>query len=202
MKLYFSPGACSLSPHIALLEAGLPFRTEQVDIGKKTTASGIDFRTINQKGYVPALELDDGTVLTEVSVLVQYIADQAPDQHLAPPAGTIERYQLMSWLNFIATELHKNFGPLFTPGASEERKDVARTNLSNRLGYVARMLEGRKFLSGDGFTVADCYLFTVLSWAAYVKFDLVPWPVLDAYLARVRARPAVQQALHDEGLLG
>ncbi len=201
MKLYFSPGACSLASHIALLEAGLPFSTERVDLGKKLTASGADFRAINPKGYIPALELGSGNVLTEGPAILQYIADQAPAAQLAPAAGTIERYRVMEWLNFIGTELHKNFSPLFNPSASEDMKTAGRTSLAQRFGYVARMLEGRDYLAGDQFSVADAYLFTVASWSGFVGFDLSDWPVLQAYLARVAARPAVQQALRDEGLL-
>lgn len=202
MKLYFSPGACSLSPHIALLEAGLPCHTEQVDLGTKTTAGGTDYRTINPKGYVPALELDDGSILTEAAVVVQYIADQAPDRRLAAPAGTMARYRQMEWLNFISSELHKGFGPLFNPAASEEVKALARANLAKRFPIVASALETREFIAGEGFSVADCYLFTILSWSGHAGVDLAPWPALGAYLARIGARPAVQQALRDEGLLG
>ncbi|MFL6675609.1 MAG: glutathione transferase GstA [Massilia sp.] len=201
MKLYFSPGACSLSPHIALLEAGLEFTTEQVDLGKKLTASGADFRAINPKGYVPALQLNDGTVLTEGPVIVQYIADLAPASKLVPALGTIERYQVLAWLNFISTELHKNFGPLFNPAASEDMKTAARTSLANRFGHAARQLAGHDYLVGDQFSAADGYLFTVTNWAAHVKFDLSDWPELGAHQARVAARPAVQRALRDEGLL-
>jgi glutathione S-transferase len=200
MKLYFSPGACSLASHIALIEAGLPFATESVDLGKKVTASGADFRTINQKGYVPALQLNDGAVLTEGPAILQYIADQAPAAALVPAAG-IGRYRVAEWLNFIGTELHKNFSPMFNKAATEDMKAAARSALANRFGYVARMLEGQDYLLGEQFTVADAYLFTVASWGAYVGFDLSDWPLLQAYLARVAARPAVQQALRDEGLL-
>ncbi|MFZ3285859.1 MAG: glutathione transferase GstA [Telluria sp.] len=201
MKLYFSPGACSLSPHIVLLEAGLPFQTSQVDLHKKLVAGGADFLAINPKGYVPALELDNGAVLTEGPVIVQYIADLAPATKLVPPAGSFERYQVMEWLNFISTELHKNFSPLFAPHASEDMKAAARANLVRRYGYVAQRLEGRDYLSGANFTVADAYLFTVTSWAGFLKFDLSAWPALQAYQARVAARPAVQQAMRDEGLI-
>lgn len=201
MKLYFSPGACSLASHIALLEAGLTFTTERVDLGKKLTASGADFRAINPNGYVPALQLDDGSVLTEGPAILQFIADQVPDGRLAPAAGTIGRYRVIEWLNFIGTELHKNFSPMFNPAASEDMKAAGRTNLAHRFGYVARMLEGRDYLGGDQFSVADAYLFTVASWSGYVGFDLSDWPLVQAYLARVAARPAVQQALGDEGLL-
>lgn len=201
MKLYFSPGACSLASHIALLEAGLPFVTERVDLGKKLTASGADFRAINQKGYVPALELDDGSVLTEGPAILQFIADQAAGAQLAPAAGTIGRYRVIEWLNFIGTELHKNFSPLFNPAASDDVKNAARTSLAHRFGYVERMLEGRDYLAGDQYSVADAYLFTVASWSGFVGFDLSDRPQLQAYVARIGARPAVQQALRDEGLL-
>jgi len=201
MRLYFSPGACSLSPHIALREAGLDFTLERVDIRACQTASGADFLAINPKGYVPALELKDGIVLTEGPAIVQFIADLAPDRQLAPANGTLERYQLIEWLNFLSTELHKNFGPLFRPTSTEEMKEAARTNLSNRLAWVARQLDGRDYLMGSRFTVADGYLFTILGWAGFVQFDLSPWPVLASYTERVAARPAVQQALRAEGLV-
>jgi glutathione S-transferase len=202
MKLYFSPGACSLSPHIALLEAGLEFNLERVDLrGGKQTASGADFHAINPKGYVPALELKDGTVLTEGPAIVQFIADLAPERQLAPGQGTLERYQLMSLLSFISTELHKNFGPLFRPASTEDMKEAARTMLNTRLAWVAQQLADRDYLMGTQFTVADAYLFTVLSWAAFVQFDLSAWPVLGAYQQRVAARPAVQRALREEGLI-
>jgi glutathione S-transferase len=201
MKLYFSPGACSLSPHIVLLEAGLSFTTERVDLGKKLTASGADYRTINPKGYVPALALDDGSVLTEGPAIVQYLADQAPTTHLLPPVGTMDRYHVLEWLNYISAELHKNFGPLFNPAATEDMKKAARTSLSNRFAYVETALKGKDYLLGTQFTVADAYLFTVASWTGHVQIDTSDWPSLRAFLARVAARPAVQQALSDEGLL-
>jgi glutathione S-transferase len=201
MKLYYSPGACSLSPHIALLEAGLDFTLERVDIRSRQTANGADFLAINSKGYVPALELKDGAVLTEGPAIVQFIADMAPDRQLAPANGTLERYRLAEWLNFIATELHKSFGPLFRPTSTEDMKEAARTNLSNRLNWLASQLEGRDYLMGSQFTVADGYLFTVLGWAGFVHFDLGRWPVFAAYTQRIAARPAVQQALRSEGLL-
>jgi glutathione S-transferase len=201
MKLYFSPGACSLSPHIALREAGLDFVAERVDLRQKVTESGADFRAVNPKGYVPALQLQDGTVLTEGPAIVQYIADQAPAAKLAPAAGTIERYKLVEWLNYISTEVHKSFSPLFNPAATDDMKQAARTAIGNRLNYVAQVLDGREFLMGSQFTVADAYLFTVLGWAGYVKLSLADWPVLQAYIERVGARPAVQQAMRDEGLI-
>jgi glutathione S-transferase len=202
MKLYFSPGACSLSPHIALLEAGLAFTTERVDLRKKLTASGADFTAINPKGSVPALELDDGSVLTEGPAIVQYIADQAPDKQLAPAAGTPDHYKEIEWLNFIGTELHKNFSPLFNPASSDDVKAGAFAMLTKRFGYVAAQLDGRDYLVGGRFSVADGYLFTVTNWASVVRFDLAPWPALQAFQQRIAARPAVRQAMGDEGLLG
>lgn len=202
MKLYFSPGACSLSPHIALLESGLAFTTERVSLRTRLTAGGADYLAINPKGYVPALELENGSVLTEGPAIVQYIADQAPQQGLMPAPGSAERYQALEWLNFIGTELHKNYGPLFNPASGDDAKAGARAQLTKRFGYVALMLEGRDYLVGERFTVADGYLFTVANWAAVVHFDLSAWPVLQAYQARIAARPAVQQAMRDEGLLG
>jgi glutathione S-transferase len=201
MKLFFSPGACSLSPHIALREAGLDFTLERVDIRQKQTASGADFRTINPKGYVPALQLDNGAVLTEGPAIVQYIADLAPASKLAPAAGTLERYRVMEWLNYISSELHKNYGPLFNPAATDDMKAAARTNLSNRLGLVAEQLQGSEYLTGEQFTVADAYLFTVLNWSGFVKFSLADWPVLQQFCARVAARPAVQEAMRAEGMI-
>lgn len=201
MKLYFSPGACSLSPRIVLNEAGIPFTAEQVDVRKKVTASGADFRTINPKGYVPALQLDDGKVLTEGAAIVQYIADLAPASGLAPAAGSFERYQLMEWLNYIAAEVHKGFSPLFMPGTSDDAKAAARTAVGNRLNYIEQQMAGHDYLMGSQFTVADAYLFTVLGWCGYVGMSLDDWPALKSYMARVGARPAVQQALRDEGLV-
>jgi len=201
MKLYFSPGACSLSPHIVLQEAGLDFTLERVDIGKRRTAGGADFLAINSKGYVPALELKDGTVLTEGPAIVQFVADLAPDRQLVPAHGTLERYQVIEWLNFIATEVHKSFGPLFRSNATEDMKQAARASLTQRLGWVAQRLAGRDYLMGSQFTVADAYLFTALGWAGFVNVDLSAWPVLTSYQQRVASRPAVQQAMHAEGLV-
>jgi glutathione S-transferase len=201
MKLYFSPGACSLSPHIVLREAGLSFSTEKVDLRQKSTAGGADYKAVNPKGSVPALALDDGTVLTEGPAIVQYLADLVPEKKLAPPAGSMARYQLMAWLNFISTEIHKAYSPMFRPDASEEIKAIARANVSNRYNYVERELEGRDYLTGAQFTVADAYLFTVTNWAPKVGIDMAPWPALRAFQARVGARPAVQEAMRAEGLL-
>ena len=201
MKLYFSPGACSLSPHIVLLEAGLPFTLEKVDMSSKTTASGADFSTINPKGYVPALELDNGDVLTEGAAIVQYLADQAPDKQLAPANGTTARYQLMGWLNFISTEVHKNYSPLFDPSASDDIKTLAHKNLTRRYTYVNTALQTNDYLFGNQFSVADAYLFVVTNWAGHVKFDLADFPHVAAFQKRIASRPAVQQALRAEGLI-
>jgi glutathione S-transferase len=201
MKLYFSPGACSLSPHIVLLEAGLDFSTEQVDLRTKRDAGGADYNRVNPKGSVPALQLKDGAVLTEGPAIVQFLADLVPEKQLAPLAGSFERYRLIEWLNYISTELHKGFSPLFRSGASPDVRDHAMSALSLRFGYVARALEGRDYLLGDRFTVADAYLFTVLNWTGFTGIDLGPWPALKAFQARVAARPAVQQALRAEGLV-
>jgi len=200
MKLYVSPGACSLAPHIALIIAGLPFSIERVSLKTKAIAGGGNFRDINAKGSVPALVLDDGKVLTEAAVLLQYIADQAPAGTLAPAYGTFERYQVMEWLNYIATELHKRFTPIFTPGCTEEGRAAAWAALAHPLNYLAGKLEGGAYLGGERFTIADAYLFTVLNWALFAKFSLADWPALQAYQARVGAIPAVQEALRAEGL--
>jgi glutathione S-transferase len=201
MKLYYSPGACSLSPHIVLLEAGLPFTVEKTDIKAKKTAAGIDFLTINSKGAVPVLQLDEGRLLTEGPAIVQYLADQKPDSGLAPRAGTFERYQLMEILNFITSELHKGYGPLFNPKISADWKASVLLNLDKKLAWVSGYLGNKTYLMGNTFTVADAYLFTVLRWSAHVGVDLTPWPVLTAYQSRVAQRPKVEQALRDEGLL-
>jgi len=200
MKLYFSPGACSLSPHIVLLEAGLAHTIEKVDLRGKKTASGLDFRAINSKGYVPALETDSGQVLTEGPVIAQYLADLAPEKNLAPPNGSMERYQMMSWLNFVATEIHKNFSPLFDPTGSDDVKAAAFKNLGQRYGHLDGALDGREYLTGQ-FSLADIYLYVVTNWAGHVKFDLAPFPNVQAFQQRIGARPAVQQALRAEGLL-
>jgi glutathione S-transferase len=201
MKLYFSPGACSMSPHIALREAGLSFDLVKVDLGTKLTADGTHFMAINAKGYVPVLELDDGSVLTEGPAIVQYIADQAPASKLAPAAGTLERYRLMEWLNYITSEMHKSFSPLFNPKASAELKAMVREALAQRFDYLSTQLQGKSFLMGDTFTVADGYLFTVLGWTKPTHIDLEKWPVLSAYTKQISARPAVQAAMQAEGLV-
>jgi glutathione S-transferase len=201
MKLYYSPGACSLSPHIALREAGIPVELKKVDLGTKTIDGSGNFSTINPKGYVPAIELPNGELLTEGPAIVQYIADQNADSRLAPKAGTLERYRLAEWLNYITAELHKTFGPLFNKDASADIKAAATTNLGKRFDYVATKLAGKQYLLGDQFTVADGYLFTVLNWTKFVGLDLSKWPTLVDYVARVSARPKVQEALKAEGLM-
>jgi glutathione S-transferase len=201
MKLYYSPGACSLSPHIILNEGGFSFDKEKVDLASRKTETGADYTAVNPDGYVPALRLDDGQVLTEGPAIIQYLADRVPEKKLAPPMGTIERYRLMQWLNFITTELHKGFAPLFNPQAPEEWKAVATAQLARRLSSVSQQLEGKDWLLGNDFTVADAYLFTVLGWGRYVGIELERWPVLKAYQDRVFMRPAVQSTLKAEGLL-
>jgi glutathione S-transferase len=201
MKLFYFPAACSLSPHIVLNELGLPYTLEKVDIATRKTASGLDYLTVNSKGAVPALQLDDGRVLTEGPAIVQYLADQKPEASLAPRAGTFERYQLMEMLNYITSELHKGFSPLFNPKISADWRASATANLEKKFDWLSACLEGRSFLMGDAFTVADAYLFTVLNWTGHLKIDLSRWPVLTAYQARVAQRPKVQQSLKEEGLL-
>jgi glutathione S-transferase len=200
-KLYYSPGACSLSPHIALREAGLPFDLVLASTKTHKLADGTDYYGINPKGYVPLLELNDGQRLSEGPVIVQYIADQVPASKLAPVAGSMERYRLMEWLNFITSELHKGFSPLFNPATPEEYKAIARTRLTERLTWVDSQLAGKDYLMGDTFTVADAYLFTVAGWGQYVGVDIKPLAQLSAYMGRVAARPAVQAAMKAEGLL-
>jgi glutathione S-transferase len=201
MKLYYSPAACSLSPHIALYEAGQTFEAILASTKTHKLADGTDFYTINPLGYVPLLELDDGTRLLENAAILQYIADLVPEKHLAPANGSAARYQLQSLLSFISTELHKNFAPLFKPGMPEEARQIARDNLANRLTWIDGQLAGKQYLMGDQFTVADGYLFNVTNWAAFVKLDLSPYAHLIALRARVAARPAVQQAMKAEGLM-
>ena len=202
MKLYYSPGACSLSPHIALHEAGLSFQAIAAPTKTHKLPDGTDYYTINPLGYVPLLELDDGTRLTEGPAIVQYIADQAPAKNLAPANGTLDRYKLQSWLTFIGTELHKGFSPLFNPATPEDYKTIAKDRLVSRLRWVNEQLEGKSYLMGDTFTVADGYLFTVTNWAPRVGVDIAGLTALGAYRARVAARPAVQAAMKAEGLLG
>lgn len=199
MKLYVTPGTCSMASNIALHEAGIPFELVKVDKRTKRAADGQDFLTINPKGYVPALRLDDGQVLTENVTVLQYIADLNPAAKLAAPAGTIERYRLMEWLSFINSEVHKSFSPLFSSEASEEMKTYARNNLTKRLAYVEKTLGDKRYLLGDQFTVADAYLFTVLGWGTHVRVDI--GPRLRAYADGVGARPKVIEAMTAEGMI-
>jgi glutathione S-transferase len=201
MKLYYTPGACSLSPHIIACEAELPLELIKVDLESKLTETGEDFRQLNPNGYVPLLILDDGNRLSEGPAIVQYLADQAPDKKLIPPAGTFERYQLQQWLNFISTEIHKSFSPLFNPVAPEGAKELATTILMRRLETVSELLSSQSFLLGENFTVADAYLFVTLSWGNYVDIDISRWPVLVRYADRISERPAVQKAMQEEGLI-
>ncbi len=201
MKLYFSPGACSLSPHIALREAGVPFELAKVDLRSHQVKGDGDFYAINGKGYVPVLELDDGERLTEGPAIVQYVADLKPASGLAPPAGSLERVRLQEWLNFISTELHKTFSPLFDPNVPEAYKEMARKRIATRFEWLSGHMKGRPFLTGERFTVADGYLFVVLNWTNYVGINIDEWPALKEFRARVAARPAVQEALKAEGLL-
>jgi glutathione S-transferase len=201
VKLFYSPGACSLSPHIVLRELGIAFELERVDTKKGKTASGLDFSTINPKGYVPALQLDGGEVLTEGPAIVQYLADRKPESGLAPAAGTLDRYRLQEWLNYVTSELHKSLGALFNPATPAEWKDLTKQALSRKFEFVSRQLEGREFLLGPRFTVADSYLFVVSGWTKHVGIDLRPWPGLLEYQKRIRGRPSVQAALKAEGLV-
>jgi len=201
MKLYYSPGACSLSPHIALLEAGLPHDLVKVDLRAKKLENGDDYLKINPKGQVPALALDNGDLVTEGPVIVQMIADKASAKNLAPARDSAERYKLLEWLNFITAELHKNFGPMFSPVLADDAKAFFKDRVMGKFKYVDGALAGRDYLMCKQFSVADAYLFTMLSWADRMKFDLSAMPNLQAYKARVAARPKVQEALNKEGLL-
>jgi glutathione S-transferase len=196
MKLYYSPGACSQNPHIMLREAGLNFELVKVDLSSHKTEKGADYYGINPKGYVPALELDNGQVLTENPAIVQYIADQKPETNLAPANGTLERYRLQEWLGFIGTELHKSLSSLWNPSISEADKKAVHDRVAKRFEYVVKNLEGKQFLMGDHFTAADSYLFVMLAWCDYHKLA-VP-PALKEYQARIAARPAVKATLEAE----
>ncbi len=200
MKLYYTPGACSQAPHIVIHELGLPYEAVKVDLVKHTLPDGSDYRAINPKGYVPLLELDDGTRLTEASVLVQYLADQRPGV-IAPKFGTLERWKLMEWLGFISTEIHKGFGPLWKPQTPAEVREATIAALGNRFGYLSKTLEKQPYLMGNDFTVADAYLFVVTNWSKVHKVDLSRWPAVQQFLDRVAARPKVQETLKAEGLL-
>jgi glutathione S-transferase len=200
MKLYFAPGACSLSPHIVLREAGLNFELEQVDLRTKKTKSGADFLKVNPKGQVPVLVTDDGKMLTEGPAVVQYIADQKPEAKLAPPCGSFDRSRLQEWLNFITSELHKSFSPLFAPNTPEEYKTIIKENLAKRFAGLDARLAENQYLMGSRFSVADAYAFVVVGWAKPMKIDLAKWKNLTTYLDRIAARPKVQEAMKAEGL--
>lgn len=201
MKLYYTPGACSLAPHIALREAGATFDLVKVDLATKKVEDGSSFEAVNPKGYVPALRLDSGDVLTENVSLLQYIGDINPGTQLMPTAGSVERYRVTEWLAFISTELHKSFSPLFVPTSTDDMKKYARGNVSRRLGWLDGALGSRKFLTGDQFTVADSYLFVMLSWADHVGIDVSQWPNLKRFQQTVGSRPKVFEALKAEGLV-
>jgi glutathione S-transferase len=201
MKLFYAPGACSLSPHIVLNELDLPYTVEKVDLKNHTTASGADFYTINAKGYVPALQLDNGEVLTEGPAIIQYLADQKPQVDLLPPAGSLERARVQEWLNFIGTELHKTLGALFNPSISAEARTKTLDTFGKRLGFVEKALQGKDFLTGKSFSVADAYLFTIVNWAPKLSIDISPWPTVAEFQKRVASRPAVQKTLKAEGLI-
>lgn len=201
MKLYYAPGACSMATHIVLNEAGLKFELDQVDLVNKVTESGEDFSKFSANGYVPALMLDNGETLTEAALTLQYIADQVPQSGLIPKAGTMERYRLLEWLNFISTELHKTLGPLFNPNITPEWKENQITVFNKRSDVLSQQLNGKQFLTGDQFTIADAYLFTILGWTTYHKVDMTTWPRLTDYMGRIATRPAVMKTLKAEGLV-
>jgi glutathione S-transferase len=199
MKLYYAPGACSLSPHIVSREAGIPLELQKVSTKDKTMEGGGDYWQVNAKGYVPALDIGGGQVLTEGPAIVQYLADQKPESGLAPKPGTIDRYRVQEWLNFITSEIHKSFSPLFRPTTPDEYKKISRENLAKRFDWLDQQLAGKDYLTGK-FSVADAYLYTVLRWTKPLQIDMAKWPNLVKYLERVTARPKVQEALKAEGL--
>lgn len=201
MKLYYAPGACSLAVHIVLCELGLPHALAKVDLKSHTLADGSDFVAINPKGYVPALELANGQLLTELAAIVQYLADLRPEVGLLPPVGTLERFRVQEWLSFIGSELHKGLGALFNPAIGAEWKAAVLARVARRFDFVNAELEGRHYLTGSQYSVADAYLFTILRWTDFMHIDLSPWPALVALRQRVAARPAVRQALQVEGLI-
>lgn len=201
MKLYFSPAACSMSPHIVLSESGLPFELVRVDLSTKKTASGADYLAISPKGQVPTLGLDDGQILTEGPAIVQYVADRVPEKKLMPPVGSLDRYRVQEWLNFTSSEIHKNVGLIFKYTAVEGMKDVLVEATKERIRYVEQQLEGKEYLVGNTFTVADAYMFTALSWCKFLQIDLSVMPAISAYNARIQARPAVIAAMQAEGII-
>ena len=201
MKLYYYPGACSLAPHIVAREAGIAIALEKVDLANRTTETGANFAAINPKGYVPALGLQDGSVLTEASAIIQYLADSQSAAGLVPAHGTMERYRLLEWLGFISTEIHKGFGPLWNPATPDAVKAATKERLATRFAMLDEALAKQPFLTGDTFTIADAYLFTVVNWTNFHGIDISSFPNLQAFQARVASRPAVQQALEAEGLV-
>ena len=201
MKLYYAPGACSLSPHIVAREAGIAVQLQKVNTKDKTMEGGGDYWKVSGKGYVPTLELDNGERLTEGPAIVQYLADQKPESGLAPKNGTLERYRVQEWLNFLTSEVHKQFSPLFKPNTPDDYKPVAKENLANRFNWLNEQLAGKDYLTGKAFTVADAYLFVLLRWTTPTQIDLAKWPNLQAFVKRVGARPKVKEALQAEGLL-
>jgi glutathione S-transferase len=200
MKLYYSPGACSLAPHIVAREAGLTVDLVKVDLSKHLTETGENFRAINPKGYVPAVTLKDGSLLTEAAAIIQYVADQKPDAGLAPANGTIERYRLIEWLTFISSEIHKGFGPLWNPTTPDAVKNATKDRLATRFAYLDERLAKQPFLMGETFTIADAYLFTVVNWTNFHAIDISSFKNLSAFMTRVASRPKVQEALVAEGL--
>ena len=200
MQLYFSPGACSLASHITAREAGLPIDLRKADTKAKKVDDGSDYLAINSKGVVPALKLDNGQVLTEGVAIMQYLADQKPDSGLVPKNGTLERYRVQEWLNYITSEVHKTFSPLWNPTADPAVKEYATSNLFKKFDWLNTQLAGKKYLTGDTFTVADAYLFTVVNWTNFLGIDLAKWPALVEFQKRVAARPKVQEAMAAEGL--
>jgi glutathione S-transferase len=201
MKLYYSPGACSMAPHIVAREAGIAVELVKVDIPNKKTEGGGDFWQVNAKGYVPALQLDNGQVLTEAGVICQYLADQAPQSGLVPPFGGTERYEQMAALNFASSEVHKQIGALFNPKLTPEMKQVQMGTIERRLNALEQMLADKPYVTGDAFTAADAYLFTVLNWTGKLQIDLAKWPNIKAFMGRVGARPKVQETMKAEGLV-
>jgi glutathione S-transferase len=201
MKLYYYPGACSLAPHIVAREAGVAIAIEKVDLANRTTETGANYLAVNPKGYVPALGLQDNSVLTEVSAIIQYLADRQPEKNLAPAPGSMERYRLLEWLGFISTEIHKGFAPLWNPASPDAVKAAAKERLAIRFAYLEEALGKQPFLMGDRFSIADAYLFTVVNWTNFHGIDISSFPNLQAFQARVASRPAVQQALEAEGLV-
>ena len=201
MQLFFSPGACSLASHITALEAGVPVELKRADTKTKKLSDGSDYYAINSKGAVPALKLDNGQVLTEGVAIMQYLADQKPESTLVPKNGTFERYRVQEWLNYITSEVHKTFSPLWNPANEQAVKDYALANLKKKFDWLNTQLAGKKYLTGDNFTVADAYLFTVVNWSNVLAIDLAPWPALKEFQARVAARPSVQEAMEAEGLI-